>query len=103
MTLYDALRDGPPCPRWCTEHGADAGWHRTGGSTVKHCRRVVAVDGGAEIVIERYAELERGCLVVQEPEIRVQVNEALTLDDARTLSDTLRRVTELVTETMVAA
>jgi hypothetical protein len=103
VVLYDALRDGPPCPRWCAEHETSDGWNRTQGSPVKHCRRAVHVDGGAEIVIERYAAIEDGSLIVLDPEVRVRADEALTLDDAQTLADTLRRVTELVTESVVAA
>lgn len=101
MPIYDAMRDGPPCPSWCRED--HDGWSHLAGSVVKLCRRAVAVDGGAEVVIERYAAIEDGSLVVRPAEVRVRADEALALDDARTLADSLRRVTELVMEAVVAA
>jgi len=93
----------PPCPRWCQAHDSDEGWERVLGETVKMCRRIVEVDGGSQIVLERYAAIEDERLIVLAPELRVLVDEALSLVDARTLADTLCRVTEKVTEIMVAA
>src|SRR4051812_28644106 len=93
----------PACPRWCQAHTSFDGWDRLPGETVKLCRRTVETDGGAQIVLERYAAYEDERIIVLAPELRVLVDEALSLTDARTLADTLCRVTEKVTEIMVAA
>ncbi|HET6916076.1 MAG TPA: hypothetical protein VFH56_08300 [Acidimicrobiales bacterium] len=85
----------PECPTWCTER--HEGWTETAPETLLICRRVMAADGGVEVVIERWATgLPDGTVIVDEPQVRVHAPNALSIDDAAVLGHLLRRVDDLL-------
>lgn len=93
----------PGCPAWCTEaHDGGNGWDEDPnppGQSVKFCRTVIGtVEGTAEVVIDRYADLVGDDLDVRRPEIRVEcTGDALTLDGARALAELLCKAAEVAT------
>lgn len=106
MTTRGQLPPAPGCPHWCGghEHGT---WQVHDAAITKTCRRAITVSepgsGAVEVIVERFASVEDGRLVVAEPAVRVDVPDALPIDLVHRLSATLLRVAELVREPGVAA
>lgn len=102
------ILDPPPCPRWCGVHlpGSAREWVTTPTAATRTCeRRVIVVDGGErhEYVLQRFAALEFGALHTEQPVLRVDDGEAITLTHALHLAEALLRVVEMAGEPSLAA
>lgn len=97
----------PKCPQWCAGHEEGAYWQVHRAAITKICRRTITVSDGThspvELLVERFASVEDGVLVVAAPKVRVACDDALPMCLARLLADTLARVAELVHEPEKAA
>lgn len=98
----ERMPEPPECPRWCTTRH-ETPWDVLPGAVVRVCRRIVEVDGGAELVLERIASVENGRVLTDAPAVRMHVPDALSLPDAATLAETVVRLVEIVGEPSLAA
>jgi hypothetical protein len=78
--------DPPPCPPWCELDGH--GWFiNDGDAAAKTCELAVTI-AGRDVILERFAAIERGHLRIYAPQIRMD-GEALDLSDAAELANVL--------------
>lgn len=94
----------PACTAWCDQ--THDGWTEHPAATTKTCRRTIHIIGqqvAAAIILERFATREGPAVIVDNPIIRFDCPDALTLADAHLFADALTRASEMADPAAVAA